>query len=251
MLAPLSRARRPAARVVKLLTILAHPLFRRWLVRWRVAAAVEHRAIVRVIRAATLIDVGANVGQFSLVQRAELPDSQIYAFEPYPAAAARYRDAFAGDPRVSLQECALGGSSGFSALHVSGRPDSSSLLPISPAQAEFAPGTEEVAVEPVAVTALDEAMSGVRLTAPVLLKIDVQGGELDVLRGAAKTLGLVDYVSCELSFVELYLGQPLAHEVIEFMAGAGLRVCAVYHVVCGMDGLAVQADFLFARENAR
>jgi len=242
------RSARAFSKAAKLATILARPAFRRSLIRWRIAAAVEHTPIVRAIRAATLIDVGANIGQFSLVQRAECPGSRIYAFEPYPASAARYRDAFAGDSRVSLQECAIGCSSGFAPLHVSGRPDSSSLLPISSRQAHFAPGTEEVAVERVALTSLDETISAATLMAPVLLKIDVQGGELDVLRGAVRALRSVDYVYCELSFIELYVGQPLAQEVIEFLGSAGLRLCAVQNVVPGVDGLAVQADFLFARE---
>ena len=83
---------------------------------------------------------------------------------------------------------------------------------------------------------------------PCLLKVDVQGLELDVLRGAARTLESVDEALIECSFVELYEGQPLADEIVLQMLEAGLRLAGVHEVVYSADGTAVQADFLFRRD---
>ena len=85
------------------------------------------------------------------------------------------------------------------------------------------------------------------LPGPRLLKIDVQGFELEVLRGAGESLVLVDQVFVECSFVELYDGQALADEVVCYLRDAGLRLVGVYGVVTSANGSSLQADFLFQR----
>lgn len=77
-----------------------------------------------------------------------------------------------------------------------------------------------------------------------MLKIDVQGGELDVLRGGSKTLDRLTWVYVECSFRELYIGQPPADEVVEHLRGAGFRLAGLGHVSY-VGGEAIQADFLF------
>jgi hypothetical protein len=81
-----------------------------------------------------------------------------------------------------------------------------------------------------------------------LLKIDVQGYELDVLRGAGDRIAVVDEVFVEASFAQLYTGQPLAAEVITYLDRCGLRLVDVFGVARDADGIALQADFLFRRE---
>ena len=67
----------------------------------------------------------------------------IVAFEPLPVPAARYRQLFAGDPNVTLYQVAVAPWRGTATMHVSASDDSSSLLPITPRQAQRFPGTEE------------------------------------------------------------------------------------------------------------
>jgi len=86
-LTPLRQAFR---RAFKLLRLLPDPTFRRGL-RSGVGAAIEHRAALAPLRLRTIVDVGANVGQFSLLARALNPGARIVAFEPLAQAAARYR----------------------------------------------------------------------------------------------------------------------------------------------------------------
>jgi hypothetical protein len=82
----------------------------------------------------------------------------------------------------------------------------------------------------------------------VLLKIDVQGAELSVLRGAEKTLESVDSIFVECSFVELYEGQALANEVIEFLAARGFSIAGVFGPAYDADGRCLQVDALFSRQ---
>ena len=81
----------------------------------------------------------------------------------------------------------------------------------------------------------------------MLLKIDVQGLELEVIAGAGSSLGRVDEAYVECSFVELYTGQGLADAVICKMRDAGLRFAGVYGVVRAQNGTCLQADLLFKR----
>lgn len=238
---------RRARQTAKLLRLLPHPVYRRGL-RFGVGAAIEHRGVISPMRLVTVVDVGANVGQFSLLVRALNRDARILAFEPLPDAAARYRRVFAGDAKVTLFQAAIAPETGRATMHVSASADSSSLLPISGRQAELFPGTEEVGVTDVDAGPLSQFIGREDLAAPALLKIDVQGFELEVLRGAGDLLGSFEHVYVEASFEALYEGQALAAEVIAHMTGAGYVEAGRYNLSTGPDGAPVQADFLFRRD---
>ena len=141
---------------------------------------------------------------------------------------------------------AAGSEAGTAVLHVSRRDDSSSLLPITDRQVAFAPGSSERGRIEVEVRTLDE-MAGTTLLRPLVIKIDVQGGELQVLRGAERTLESADALLIECSFVELYAGQALAHQVIAYLAERGFRLAGAHDPEYGPDGRCIQADLFFER----
>ncbi|MDE2465567.1 MAG: FkbM family methyltransferase [Alphaproteobacteria bacterium] len=233
-------------KLIKLLRLLPNRTYRAAL-RYRVAATIEHDGFLRSESFATLIDAGANKGQFSLAARATHPEAEIVAFEPLDAPAAIFEQVFANDRRIRLIRAALGEQSGMAEIHVSRRMDSSSLLPIGKLQEQIFPGTEEAAIENVRVVRLDEELAVSGLPKPILLKIDVQGFELELLKGAKASLPHIDGIYTELSFVPLYSGQPLAHEVIAWLAEHDFRLAAIYHVSYRANGAAVQADVHFRR----
>lgn len=230
----------------KLLRLLPEPVFRRGL-RFGVGAAIEHRAALSSLGLETIVDVGANVGQFSLLARALYPSSRIVAFEPLREAAARYRRVFAGDPKTALHEAAIAPCAGAATLHVSASADSSSLLPITDRQVARFPGTWEVAVATVDAAPLDTFLSPAEILPPALLKIDVQGFELEVLRASRSLLDTFGHVYVEASFEELYEGQALAGEVAAFLAEHGFAETGRFNVSTSAAGAAIQADFLFRR----
>lgn len=196
----------------------------------------------------TVVDVGANRGQFALLARHIFPQARIFSFEPLPKPAAVFRRIFSRDGSVILYEAAIGRTAGQYAMHVSGHDDSSSLLPISLRQAELFPGTGEVGMVDVQVRPLEIFVAVPEIVSPAILKIDVQGFELDALQGCGPLLSRFDWVYCECSFVELYSGQKLAPEVIDWLSRRGFRLRGVYNSVYDREGQAIQADFLFRRE---
>ncbi len=208
-------------------------------------ASVEHDYLSGA-RFAQLLDVGANKGQFSLFALEQLGVESIIAFEPLPSEADVYSSCLK-HPSVTLRRVAVGSETGKATLHISAAPDSSSLLTISELQEEIFPGTAETGSMEVDVVTLDESLAEDTILHPNLLKIDVQGGELDVLSGAEATLSRVDAVLVECSFVELYTDQPLVGEIIECLSASGFVLVGVHNAQNGMAGRTVQADLFFEK----
>ena len=236
---------RRVRQAMKLTRLAPSPVYRHGL-RHRVAAAVEHRQALAGLDLRTVIDIGANRGQFSLFAAATFPGATVLAFEPLPGPAAVFREIFADNSGVVLHQVAVGPERQAAPMNVSRRDDSSSLLPIGAAQQHIFPGTGRAGVDTVTVAPLGDYVTAERLAAPALIKLDVQGFELSALQGCAPQLAAIDYVYVECSFVELYRGQALAHEVIDFCRARGFRLTGVYNLTYHGDA-AVQGDFLFAR----
>ncbi len=237
-----------AAKTGKLARILPVRSWRRALMRFRVAAAVEHVGLLqRMPGLRTVVDIGANRGQFALAARHCHPQAQVISFEPLPAPAATYQALFADDPQTSLIDAALGPELGEALIHVSARDDCSSMLPITAALDSVFPGTAEVYTTAVWMTPLAERVAADAIEAPALLKIDVQGFELEALVGSEEVLHRFDWVYVECSFVELYAGQAFADDVIAWLRERGFALTGVYHMCYDAEGVAVQADFHFAR----
>lgn len=238
--------RNPGRRAIKLLRLLRTRAFRRGL-RFGVAASLENLIALRDLPVRSVIDAGANVGQFSLLIRGLHPAAEIHAFEPLAAAVAVFGRLFAHDPKVHLYQLALGAAETRAALHISRRSDNSSLLPINQSQSAFAPGTEEIGTVDVPVQRLDTVLADTVLPRPSLLKIDAQGGELDILKGAEGLLPTVDYIYVEISFAEFYMGQPSADQILAYLQARGYRMVGIGGIARDRRGIIQQADLLFQR----
>lgn len=233
------------ARAAKLFRLLEQRQFRRTLLRHRVAATVEHVEAIAFLRPATLLDVGANKGQFATLVRGMIPKATIHAFEPAPEAAERFTRVFAGDSRTTLHRVALGAERGEATFYVTDRQDSSSLLPPGEGQrTAFGISTSHTITVPV--RRLEEEVDLASLARPVLMKIDVQGAELAVLQGI-RSLDGIDSIYVELSFVELYEGQALFADVCEHLAQRGFRLRGVFNQAFTTQFGPTQADCLFVR----
>ena len=213
-----------------------------------VIAGSEHRYILK-LSLSTIIDIGANRGQFALAARKCAPNARVVAFEPLATAATTFRNVFKQDLEVTLHQAAIGLEVGKSTIHVTAADDSSSLLPLSPLQERFFPGTEEIRTEIVKVGRLSNYVLPEQIMPPALLKLDVQGYELEALRGCEDLLGRFSYVYVECSFVELYTGQALVDDIIAWLRDRGWRLSGVHNMTYDRDGRSIQADFLFEKSS--
>jgi len=228
----------------KALSAATHPV-NWWAMAHGVVPTIEHGPALAGIEPVTVIDVGANKGQFSSFARARWPQAKLFAFEPMPAAARRYRGILGR--RSRLFGCALGAEDGKLDLHVASRADSSSLLSLGEEQKAIFE-MREVGTMPVEVRRLDDVLRGL-VDPPALLKIDVQGYEYEVLRGLGSLAASVEWIYVETSFVELYKGQRLHDDVCALLAELGYGQVLEHNLVT--DGeRRIQADILFRRQAA-
>jgi len=130
-------------------------------------------------------------------------------------------------------------------MHVMDFSDASSLLAPTPATlAEFK--LTPAAPETVAIVPLDLLAVREKLPPPDLLKLDVQGYELEVLRGGEACLRHARAVLCEVSFKTSYSGQPLFADVVSFLNERGFTLHGLGESTA-LGAPLVQTDALFVR----
>lgn len=99
---------------------------------------------------------------------------------------------------------------------------------------------------------VDGICTGRKLDGPFLIKVDVQGAELDVLMGASRTLGDTEYVLVEVSFFQFFDGGPQISDVIRFMKGKGFVPYDMFDFQYRLlDGAMSQADIAFVKETGK
>ena len=157
---------------------------------------------------------------------------------------------FAGKSRVHIIPKAAGAETRRARLNVSKQDDSSSLLAMAKLQLQRYPDTGMVSTEEVDVDTLDRLFAETELQGPVLLKLDVQGFELEALKGAGNLLSRVDAVLTEASFVPFYEGQALFDDLNAWLNDAGFRLVAGA-LSSQHGGRWEQGDFLYERIEAK
>ena len=209
--------------------------------------------ILKQLRAAgfhprTIIDVGANVGQFSIAASRMFPDSKIWAFEPVPDSFEILSKHLGKSPQVHLQQCAIGAANESMEININTHRHSSSLLAIGEAHSVAFPFAREEGKVLVDVKTLDSIKNQFDFMPPVLLKVDVQGFEAQVIRGAVKVLQHVDMVVIETSFQPMYVGEMTFLELGNLMAHEGFEfVGPLDWLPHPKTGEVLQMDALFKR----
>lgn len=198
----------------------------------------------------TVVDVGANQGQFLQLARRLWPSAAIIAIEPNAALANRLQSTCGDDDKVRIHCCAAGAVSGDATLHVTRDHQNSSVLP--PAQ-EFAterPDDGLLRTETVPMRRLDELLDGV--VGPLFAKIDVQGAELAVLQGFGDRLDDVMALIVETPFEQAYEGASDFHAIYCFLIEHGFAYeGALGTLTSRRTGRVRQEDAIFIRAQAK
>jgi FkbM family methyltransferase len=202
-------------------------------------------AKVLPFRPESIVDAGAYQGdvsaQLSVLYRPEC----MVLVEPFAdlAQSLEWRN-FA--PRQRVYNCALGREDGTGMFNVISSRHSSSLLEISKeAGALFNMPMDNVETIEIPVRTLDGIVGESGLDRLDLLKVDVQGYELEVFAGGVVTLNRTRMFVCEVAFFEHYAGQPLFGDIYDFMCDAGFALSDLFGQIYDSHGVPLQADALF------
>jgi FkbM family methyltransferase len=211
------------------------------LTSYRMVSALKQQGI----HPQTIIDVGANVGQFTVAAAKLFPKLQIHSFEPQPEAVILLKKHVRKFKNITVYPLALGDQEGEIPFHVNAYSLSSSIIPLAEAHRLAFPNAQEVKTISVNLSTLDKVFNAITLEPPVLLKLDVQGYESTTLRGGRDTLKRVDYVILEASFKPMYEGEMLFMDIVRLMEEYGLR--PVGWLSEPKTGEILQMDALFKR----
>lgn len=202
---------------------------------------LQHRGV------RTVIDVGANEGQFGLWLRARGYAGRIVSFEPVCGAFEILKARAARDANWQVHHLALGAESGHATINVSGYSEFSSLQEVTPAATRFDPRSAAVRQEQITVSRLDDLF--LEDLPHALLKIDTQGFEKQVLDGAARSLSSLCAIQLELPIVHFYKDSWRIGEALEFMREKGFVLSQIQPVnFSSHDPVSlVEVDALFRR----
>jgi FkbM family methyltransferase len=189
-----------------------------------------------------IFDVGANRGDFAQLALAVWPSARVVCFEPLRHATAQIAKLQSTFPNIDLHQTLVGECEKTSVeLHVANA--STSLLRDGE--------NDKFPVERFPQTTVDAAVNayyGGR--APDLLKLDVQGYELWVLKGSEKSLPGIRVILAEVNLLDIHEGVPLLHEMTSWLSQRGF----VAYDICGLtrrplDDALWQVDMIFVRQD--
>ena len=202
-------------RITKLLKLIKNKSWRKGVFN-NIAANIELEDLVKDLEVEIVIDVGSNKGQFLLLTENFFECKKIYSFEPIEEFFEMQKNFFKHKNNISFFNFALGEKTTKNTFYITKRKDSSSFFKIN----ESIKSNDDFKIiekKEIQIHSLDEIMVNENLNGSILLKIDVQGYELEVLKGGVETLKKIKYVIVETSDNQIYQYQSLSQDVINFL----------------------------------
>lgn len=192
-----------------------------------------------------IIDGGASTGTSSTRFIRDYPQATIHAFEPIPASVAQLQQRFADQPDVIVYPNALGAENKTTTFNVLKHHTSSSILVPTRTNDHYHPGAMDITQQiEVAMVRLDSLFND-----PVdLLKLDLQGYELEALKGCGDWIKQIKIITTEVEFVPLYKGQPLFSDIEIYLRNQGFFLLNLYELWTQTDGQLTAGDAVFLNQ---
>lgn len=206
---------------------------------------------LRNCKVSTVLDIGANVGQFGIDIRRYGFQGQIVSYEPVKISFDKLsKVAKKYEPWKTFQ-LGLGALESEYIINVSGNSGlSSSLLQMNELHLENFPDSATVFQQDVNISTIDTQLDVLDLRPQdILLKVDVQGFESEVLKGAGQSLSKIPLCYLEVSIVPLYEGELPFLTILNQLSEHGHEVIEVFRGIKAASGELLQLDILTKRSN--
>jgi FkbM family methyltransferase len=196
----------------------------------------------------TVLDIGANTGQFTKTILALLPNANIYSFEPLPDCFEQLQEFASKHSNIKTFNAGIGDESGVISFERNEYSPSSSFLKINDTHKQAFIFTEKSSTVEVKIEKLDDITQNIDLGKYLFIKIDVQGYEDKVLKGGEETINKAKVVIVETSFVPLYESQPLFDDVYSVFKEWGFSYFGMNDQLSDPNtGKILQGDAIFMR----
>lgn len=198
---------------------------------------------------ATVIDIGANIGQFAITINTLLPKAQIYSFEPLPECFEQLQSRMQSCNKFVGFNVGLGDKPGNLTFAKNAFTPSSSFLKMTNLHKTIYPHTKTNNIVNVKVETLDQMLFDREISDPLLIKLDVQGYEDRVICGGKETIKRAKILIIETSFETLYEDQPLFGDLyLELIKYGFIYGGAIEQSHNPKTGEVIQADSIFIKK---
>jgi FkbM family methyltransferase len=208
------------------------------------------RQIFKTYGIDTVLDVGANTGQFAKQLRNEIGyKNRIISFEPLSSAFKILEVNSKKDPLWEIHNFALGDFIQDGTLNIAANSYSSSLLEMLPSHLKSAPESQYQNNEVIKIKTLDSIFKEITVPSKnIYMKIDTQGFESRVLRGSEKSLELIDTIQMEMSLIPLYKDEMLFEDLYNIMKSKEYTLVGIENGFSDKtSGQLLQIDGIFHR----
>lgn len=197
-----------------------------------------------------VIDVGANIGQFGVLLREAGYKNKIISFEPLKDSYVTLQKRCAKYKKWDCFPYGVGSEKGKLKINVSRNKVSSSILEVTSLSTVADEQTTFESSSTIEIITLDEFLKDkLNSEKSIYLKIDVQGFELEVLKGSLELLKNIKIIQLEMSFVALYKNGPLYKEIVSWMENQNFELYTIIPDFRDVDsGRMLQADGVFVNK---
>ena len=208
-----------------------------------------HSEIRRLLSqtANTIFDVGANVGRTAKLYHDTFPQAKIYAFEPMDIHYFKLKKVSSSRKNILPYKVGVSNINGQKIFYETALSDSSSLFKPLHTGAQFDEFHELKKENKINLITIDTFANENNINKIDLLKIDIQGGELDALRGATSLLNgkKIKVIYTEIQFFQLYEKAPLFHNIVMFLENFGYELHNIYDLNYNQNGKLAWGDAIF------
>jgi FkbM family methyltransferase len=189
-----------------------------------------------------IVDVGASDGRWTTPALPLFPEARFLLVEPLDQHEAALKVLAQQERRITCFQGLVGRAAGTARFMQRGY--QSSLLGTHDGSA-FGETREQP------IFTLDEIIRRLSFPSPDIIKLDIEGSELDALRGAVEALRSAVLVQVEVNLIPFKKDLPLMDDLVGFMTEQGFRVLDVFGVHGRpLDGLPAQGECFFMKKDS-
>lgn len=191
-----------------------------------------------------VIDGGAYIGFVTHQFLTHFLQAHVYSFEPNPKVFLTLQNAYKSNTRVTPINAGIGSTTGEMMFQINKRAVTSSFLPATEYH-KMNIASSKIEIEKVLITTIDDAMQKEKVSHIDILKLDIEGFEIEGFKGIKNIDKKVSMIFAEVNLQPTYEGQPLMDDVIIYMREHNFNLVNFYGIIENEYHQATVTNLLF------